>query len=430
MRRRVIVGALIAGLVAATVVGLRASGQIRLMAMMVASVLYGVVLYLARRHWVVPPRFTMVALVVVLGVGLCGPPQRSRDVWAYATYGQMVRDGHDPYVERPAEITTNAFTKRMAPGWKHARAVYGPGFLAVATVGMTVVAHAPVSTQNRPVLARLWFQFVATLALLGALTILWRTTRDPVALFALGLLPVVTIAIVHEAHNDLLVGVAMLGAVVMARKRPVVGVMVGSLGVLIKVSALLPLAGLVWWVLFHHGWKRAMRGAVCALLVIGAAYGAAGGQRVVQPILAADRLMSSSSIWSLDLLASVHLAQLSVAVLAVAVLMARRRDSDGALAVAGTGLAYLLAAAYVLPWYSGWVLPAAVLGWRSRTTQLLLLFSTLSFITYGTGTTFDSRVLSEIHHQMIRRYLPLFEIAAVAALAVASVRRARLPRGS
>ena len=423
MAKRVVIGALIGGLAAATVVGLRASGQIRVMAMVVAGGLYGVVLYLARRRWVVPPLFTMVALVVVLGVGLCGPPQRSRDVWAYATYGQMVRDGHDPYVERPAEVTPNAFTQRMAPGWKHARAVYGPGFLAIATVGMTVVAYAPISPQSRPVLARLWFQLMATLALLGALTILWRTTRDPVALFALGLSPVVTIAIVHEAHNDLLVGVALLAAVVLARKRPVMGVAVGSLAVLIKVSALLPLAGLVWWVLFHHGWKRAVKGAGGALLVIGAAYGAVGGQRVVQPILAADRLMSSSSIWSLHLLQSVHLAQLSVAGLAAAVLLARRRDRDGALAVAGSGLAYLLAAAYVLPWYSGWVLPAAVLGWRSRTTRLLLLFSTLSLITYGTGTTFDSPVLSEIHHQMIRQYLPWFEIAAIATLAVASVRR-------
>lgn len=426
MPRRAIICALTVGLVAATVVGLRASGQIRLMAMVVASVLYGVVLFLARHHWVVPPRFTMAALGVVLVVGLCGPPQRSRDVWAYATYGQMVRDGHDPYVERPAEIAPNAFTKRMAPGWKHARAVYGPGFLGVAAVGMTVVAHAPISTQSRPVLARLWFQVVASLALLGALTILWRTTRDPVTLFALGLSPVVTIAIVHEAHNDLLVGVALLAAVVLARKRPVVGVAVGSLAVLIKVSALLPLVGLVGWVLFHHGWKQAVKGAVGALLLIAATYGAVGGQRVVQPILAADRLKSSSSIWSLDWLGSLHLAQLSVAVLAAVVLLARRRDSDGALAVAGTGLAYLLAAAYVLPWYSGWVLPAAVLAWRSRTTQLLLLFSTLSFITYGTGTTFDSALLSEIHHQMIRRYLPLFEIAAIAALAVASVRRAML----
>lgn len=424
MRRRVIIGALMAGLVVATVAGLRASGQTRLVAMVAAGAFYGVVLYLARHHWVVPPRITMLALVVVLGVGLCGPPQRSRDVWAYATYGQMVRDGHDPYVERPSEITPNAFTKRMAPGWKHARAVYGPGFMAVATVGMTVVAHAPVSTPNRPMLARLWFQSMAILALLGALIIVWRTTHDPAALFALGLSPVVTIAIVHEAHNDLLVGVALLGAVVLARRRPVVGVGIASLAVLIKVSAVLPFAGLVWWVLFHHGWKHAVKGTLGGLLVIGATYGAVGGQRVVQPILAADRLMSSSSIWSLDGLVSVHLAQLGVTVLAAAVLMARRRDTDGALAVAGTGLAYLLAAAYVLPWYAGWVLPAAVLGWRSRTTQLLLFFSTLSFITYGTGTTMDSAVLSEIHHQMIRRYLPLFEIVAIAALAVASVRRA------
>ena len=438
-RGRAVACVLVALLTASTIVGLRSSGEARLVALVTTGALHGLALHLARRNWVVPPLVTAVALTVLLAAGLWGPPQRSRDVWAYATYGQMVLDGHDPYVERPSEISPNAYTERMAPGWRQARAVYGPVFLGIAALGMTVAAHAPVRAAERPTVARLWFQSMAGLALICALVILWRTGRDPTALVALGLSPVVTIGIVHEAHNDLLVGAALLAGVVLSRRRPLLGAAVASTAVLVKVSALLPLVALLAWVLFRHGWRRAVQGGLCALFVIVAAYGAVGGQRAVRPILAADRLTSSSSIWSLELFddssdttgrspRSNHPAQLAVAVVAGLVIVARRRDRDGALAVTGTGLAYLLGAAYVLPWYSGWVLPTAASTWRSWTTRLLLLFATLSLITYGTGTTFDSPVLARLHHLLIQRYLPLFEVAAVLLLVAASIRRARRPR--
>lgn len=425
-------------LLTATLVALRSSGSARVIALALAGLAHGALLHVARRGWTVPPRVTVAVLAVIVAVGLAGPPQRSRDVWAHATYGQMVVDGHDPYRVRPSDVAANTYIRRMAPGWKDVKAVYGPAFIGLAATGAFIAEQTTSTNHAQAVVARLWFQSLGALALICALTILWRTSADPTALLALGLSPVVTIGIVHEAHNDLLVGLGLLAAVVLARKRPAWAALAAGATVLVKIAALLPLAALMTWVLARHGWRTALRSAIVGVLIIVAGYGAVGGLRAVKPVLAADRLRSHASVWSLDLEVGPfdsgqssgqnRPAQAVVLLLAGAVVMAHRKDRDGAVIVTGAGLAYLLAAAYVLPWYAGWVLPAAALSWRSWTTRLLLLFASLSLVAYGTGRRATSPTLARAHELLGRPWMAIFELAAIAAMLTASLWRIRWNR--
>jgi hypothetical protein len=270
-------------------------------------------------------------------------------VWAHATYGQMVLDGHDPYTVRPSEIPANTYTRRMAPGWKDVKAVYGPVFIALATAGAFVARTSTATNHAQAVLARLWFQLLAAAALICALIVLWRSTGDPTTLVALGLSPVVTIGIVHEAHPDLLIGFGLLGALVLARTRPTWAAVAAAATVLVKIAALLPLGALMVWVATRHGWRTTLRSVAMGGLILLAGFGAVGGLRAVKPVLAADRLRSHSSLWSLDLevgpfdagsgaTTDNRPAEALVLLLAATAVVAHRRDQDGAVIVTSAGL--------------------------------------------------------------------------------------------
>ena len=63
----------------------------------------------------------------------------------------------------------------VSRGWRHTSSVYGPGFVAVSAAGTALTGSSEIAT-------RLWFQLLEALALGGSLLIVWRRTRDPVAL--------------------------------------------------------------------------------------------------------------------------------------------------------------------------------------------------------------------------------------------------------
>jgi hypothetical protein len=59
--------------------------------------------------------------------------------------------------------------------------------------------------------------------------------------------------------------------------------------------------------------------------------------------------------------------------------------------VAGTAaLVFLLAGAYVLPWYSAWCLPVLALAWRSRVAVLAAVQAALISIAYAAPLMFDA----------------------------------------
>jgi alpha-1,6-mannosyltransferase len=338
------------------------------------------------------PRRIVVATAALLLVAVAMPATGSRDIWSYTMYGRMVSQHHDsPYTHTPADYPGDPLAEQVSPLWRHTPSVYGPAFVAVAAAGTS-------ATGSSALLNRLFFQTIEAIAVLAALLLLWRRTRDPAALAFVGLNPAI-IAVVSGGHIDLLVGLAVLGGTLLvANRRPRWAGLILAAAALIKLVALLPVAALTVWA-WRRGRKRdaiLVAGTASALTMAG--YGVAGGQAALQPLLAARALISRASIWN-----PVHwlmqifsgndnsgaqqlgtaAAVVSALLVLVFIIMWARRDESPALASGGAVLVFLLAAAYVLPWYAAWGLPVFALVWRSRLARLTALHAAILVVAYA-----------------------------------------------
>jgi hypothetical protein len=331
--------------------------------------------------------------VVVLGsllvvVALLTPPRGSHDIWSYAAYGRMVSVHHvSPFTRVPAAFPHDPLFHHVSRDWRHTGSVYGPVFVAVSAIGTAMTGASAPAT-------RLFFQLIEALALGGALLIIWRRTRDPVALAFVALNPAL-ILVVNGGHNDILVGLALLGgALLLADGHPRRAGIVLALGALVKLIVLLPLGVLVLWTWRRWGARVAVELGATAAVVLAAAYVVCGGTRALGPLLHASEQHNRWSVWeqvrrcvavplelhraSLFEIESKVALLLVVAVAVVIVVRARTRTSDATGAdqsaiatVAGAAaLAFLLTGPYVLPWYSAWALPLLALVWSSRVAVL------------------------------------------------------------
>ena len=320
-------------------------------------------------------------------------PTGSHDLWSYTMYGRMVSQyGVSPYSHVPYDFPHDQFLHLVSPGWRHTPSVYGPAFVAFSAVGSALAGGSVL-------VARLYHELSATVAVAIALGLIWRRTRSPAAVMLLGLNPLVIVSVINGGHNDALVGLAVLGAVLLTEERrwSAAGIVL-ALAVLIKVTALLALPALVAWTLYRFGRRAAGHLAGVTLVSVMLGY-AIAGPTALTALDANHKLMSRASLWQSArlLLASggghtfgalsrttwlgvFGLASIAtVGLLAVAVAWRHRRDGElgGVVALALT--AYLVAGIYVLPWYGMWMLPAACLVRRRAT--LLYLASLGAFLT-------------------------------------------------
>ena len=356
------------------------------------------------------------AIGVTMFAAVWAPPRTSSDLWSYTMYGRMVTVyDKSPYEHVPAEFRPDPFVRRVSPRWRHRASVYGPLFVGVSAVGAWVAGPSALS-------ARLFFQLLAALALTVTLVVVWRTTRRLAALIFLGLNPVLVVIVVNGGHNDALIGLALLVAVLLAlRRRPgAAGALIG-VAALIKLTAGLALIGLVLWAWRHQLKRFALTVAGTAGIVVCAGY---------LPVLAsashvlgvADKTVTNGSPWNwlVDRLLH-HDAWRNVprplvpndtlttffyvgaaAVLLMATILgwlagkSRRPEPAVGVAVA----AYPFGAEYALPWYSAWALPAfahdrlTTLGavvWLQSIVALAAL--KLPLAVHGTGLQAALRVM-------------------------------------
>src|SRR5204862_429398 len=83
-------------------------------------------------------------------------------------------------------------------------------------------------------------------ALVAACVILWRRTRSADAVVFLALNPLTAFYLVNGGRNDMLVGLALLGAVVLAaRDRTTAAGLVGGLGALVKLTGMVGVVAIV-----------------------------------------------------------------------------------------------------------------------------------------------------------------------------------------
>jgi alpha-1,6-mannosyltransferase len=319
----------------------------------------------------------------------------------------------------------------MAPAWRPDRSVYGPAFTAVSAAGMAVAGGSPLAQ-------RVFFQALSALAVMLTLFLLARRGADPGALAFVGLNPVI-VAIVAGGHNDLLVGLALLAAVLAAQKgwAARAGLLLAA-AVLVKVSAALALVAVVAWIGFRFGWRRGARAAAAAGGAIVLAYALAGGSAVLEPIRQASTYRSKASIWSfpvswmertvfgahtMNLHAITDAAVVGVVIIAVVVAASRLRGRDPALAAGGAVFVYLLGAAYVLPWYAGWALPVLALAWRSRLALVAQLQAAVLLLIYIDRPGVHSAALHDVVGTVATHVVPVLEAALLVALVVLSARR-------
>ena len=383
---------------------------------------------------------TVIALsAVLLVVGVARWPRDSTDLWSYAAYGRMVSHyGASPYRHVPVEYSNDRAIRRVKPTWQNTSSVYGPLWNGISAGVVSV-------TQTRQLSTRIWFQSLAALSVFLAVLLIARRTRSPAAVALLGLNPLVIYDVVNGGHNDALVGLALLVGVLLAsRERFKLAALAIALGALVKLVALLGLVALIVWIVRKRGVRPAAIATGIGGGVIAAGYALNGGFDALTPLREARLQMSRNSIWLLSssegrtnlfglgrvqfshdfLQTATTLSTIAVIVLAAVLVAGRLRDNTPTMVVGSALVAYLLAGAYVLPWYAAWALPVLVLEWRSGLTRLVLAQSALYLIAYqyrqGVPASVPYRAIFASNVALV-----LFELTIIVALVVMIVRQRR-----
>lgn len=362
--------AVTAGTMALIVRGGPPSDPVNLLLLAMSFAAYaGLVLSLKRAPGF-PAAAVFLAILVLFAVAVGIRPRNSNDVYAYASYGRLIAEYQaNPYERPPSDFAGDHYVQRLAREWLPVRTVYGPAFTGLSAVAMEVLPSRFA--------ARVFFQALAAVAMLAALWVVWLLTRDVGTVAFAGLHPVVAASIVNGGHNDVLVGLAILGGVALAaRARYITAGIVLALGGLVKIVGGLALAAVAWWVWRRVGRAAALRVAIAGGVVTAAAYLAVGPFHAIDALRDAARYITRFTVarafapgvaQNTDEAARiVSYAGIAMAVITVVLVIGYARSSALPAVAAVSVVTYLLVAAYVLPWYVAWALPVAALQ-RSTT---------------------------------------------------------------
>ena len=329
--------------------------------------------------------------LTLLGIAVATRPIGSQDLWSYVMQGRMIVIHHaSPYVHRPAEFPADRFMSFVPVGWRPFRSPYGPLFSVIAAGGSAVAGGSVVAN-------RLVHQGLAAVCLIASARLHERRGR-PLAVPFLMMNPV-CLAIVNGGHNDLLVGALIAYAVdvaVIAHQRRWRYVLCGTLlaaAALIKLTAVVPAIAVVVWLARRWGRHAAAVVATTSVALCAVAYYAAGGLRALRPVLAAggSRVSRASTAGVVNrafrhetIAAKLTIVLVVVAFLvALAVAITGRLQNSPTPTATGTVLTMLAGAPFVLPWYSGWMLPAAAESTQSKATRAATLWSAALFLAYA-----------------------------------------------
>ncbi|HYR64008.1 MAG TPA: hypothetical protein VET24_15430 [Actinomycetota bacterium] len=413
--------------------------------LILASATFAYLLVMEARRPLLDRRLVLWASVALIAVAVAVPPRESADVWSYAMYGRMVDHFHaDPYKVSPLTYAGDPWFWRVSIWWQDTRTVYGPAFTAVSSLGMHLAGTSALR-------ARLFFQFLTGASVVGALVLLHRRRVESAALVFLGLSPVMVISVVNGAHNDALVGLAALGAVVALsrRWRMVAGLALG-LAALVKLIALLPAAALFVWVWRREGTAAAAKLGAVIGGVVGGGYLLIGGVSALAPLQEASRLVDHFSLWGPfgqpkpvsplgqgplgGLLISPvpqqwltgpirYAALLVIVVLSTLVILGGSAESRASAGAGAVVLAFVLATSYIQPWYLAGVLPLVALQWRSRLAFLGAGYSVLLLL--GNEWLSSGGLLKTVLRLPLSTAFPVFQLLALGALAGIAVSQLR-----
>ncbi len=416
----------------------------RVVPLVVALGGYAALLVLAHRGRTPSARAVATSAGALLVLAVAVPPLHSRDVYLYAMQGRIVAVHRaNPYVAEPNAFPDDPWLALVAEPFRDGGSAYGPAFTTIETA-------VAASTSSSPTAARLAFQGLAAAAVAASLFLVRRFGDGTAAMVFVGLNPALLAKGVNEGHVDVLLGLVVLGAVALARRRPVAAVAVLAVGALIKLFVLLPLAALLAWTLVHVGWRVALRAAASAGALVVTGYAAVGGARALHPLREAALHQSRSSLWAQprQLLTGELvtdgvtgseagaeartvvglLAVLLVGVVALAVVAAVVRRPSPAPTVVAALVAYLLASVYVPAWYMAAALPAAALVWRSRLAVAVAVHGAALALVYVYSPDLTDDPLAPAVRFASTWVVPTAVAVTVAAILVASGRALRAQR--
>ena len=314
-------------------------------------------------------RLVAVATLVQTAVAVISAPRASDDLWWYAIYGRILAVYHaSPYTHVAADFPKDPLLKLVGHTWRHTPSVYGPVFTAISGAASSVFGASQLPT-------RLFYQGLAAAALVTACVVVWRRTRSAGAVAFLAMNPVTALYLVNGGRNDILVGLAMLGAVVLACDgREFAAGMVGGLGALVKLTGLVGVVALIAFAFARRGRASAAMIAFSGAVTVFAGYLVVGASAVLTPMDTAGSMYSHSSVWKLFGAVGIRAPSTHIAIVFLGLLVLlvtfrlARRDSDATVPASFTALT--LGAAYTLPGYVGWALPVAALDHKSRVSRI------------------------------------------------------------
>ena len=355
-------------------------------------------------------------LAVWIAPLILAPPLFSRDVYSYYVQGKLMLAGGDPYTVGVASIP-GWFRDGVDPMWQNTPTPYGPLFLALSRGVAALVG-------DNPYFAVVLFRLIAVagVALLAYYVprLAFHSGIDASKALWLGVMnPLVIMHFVSGAHNDsLMIGLVVAGLAIAIEGRPMLGVVVLSMGGMVKPIGLLalPFVGLVW-----AGTRAGLRGRVLAwaktagtfalsYVVIAGVVGTSLGwiralttpgevRTWLSPATALGMASGNLLSWiglgdHLDLTVGVFRA---IGEIAAIVIVARLcLKPQGRTAVRSLMLAFLAVVALgpvIQPWYLLWALPlAAASGLSPRELRVVIILSA-AFTLYGlceTSATADT----------------------------------------
>ncbi len=364
-----------------TGVGERLGYRVFLIALLASVAAYAGLLALALRSGAqaISKKWAIVLIGALHAVVFAGPILLSTDVFSYIAYARMgVEHGLNPYLHGPAAISKDPVFQYVGHDWRRVASAYGPVY--------TLLSYplAPLG-----VVGALWgMKLEALLASVGTLALTWRCARerglDPVAaILIVGVNPLYVIYGLGGAHNDLIMMLAMMGAVSLTivgrpsarREGTAAALIVGGALVKATVAVLLP------FMVVSRRRLAPILGAGAALAA-GALFGylvfGVNGINVVAALNRDAAFVSSDSfateiahlfgkpgVFPVD-----HdLLKLALVLISLYLLWRTWRGYDWVAASGWALLAISVTSTWLLAWYILWPLPLAVV---SRDRRLLI----------------------------------------------------------